>query len=513
MARRKIKMRPTREMFRLYFEGKNQSFIKRATGISHKTQKRYISYVLAANLDYDRIKTMGDDALEAIIIPCDKNRRNKSQPDWNEIHHEMQSSKAATKIKLWEEFIGSNPDGIGYSQFCDHYQKFINSRDPVLRQHYRYGEKMFLDFAGMTVPIYDPKTMEPSFYAQIFVSVLGASNYTFSCAVKDQSLVNWIDCNVRALEFYGGVTEEVVIDNLKSGVIKANKYEPLLNQTYEDFGAHYGTVIIPARPYKPQDKAKVEKGVQIVERSILFVLRKHNFFSLTELNQAIEKLLEAMNNRPLQKQKVSRKQLFEEFEKEELKPLPQDRYEIVEFKTAKVNINYHVEYEGCNYSVPYKFIGKKVEIRASSRLIRIICNNSVIASHQRRFRCGEYSTVHEHMPKKHQEYLNWSPERMVNWATTVGPHTQTLVKLMLDQKVYPTQAYKSIMGIISLAKKYDIQRVELAAYRIHSTGCPSGAYRRLKNILEKGLDKLTENEKFSVQLGIGFHENIRGTYQ
>jgi transposase len=511
MARRKINMRQIREMFRLHLEEKkSQSFIKRATGISCKTLRRYISYASAASLDYQQIKVMSDDALMTIVMPKNQNQRNKIQPDWNEIHKEMQSSKAATKFQLWDEFIKTHSNGVGYSQFCEYYRNFLKNRDPVLRQHYAYGEKSLLDFCGVTMPIYDPKTLQPSFYAQVFVSVLGASNYTFAYAAPDQSIPNWIDCNVKALEFYGGVPSEIVIDNLKAGVTKASKYGPLLNATYEDFAAHYQTTINPTRAYKPQDKAKVEKGVQSVQRSILFVLRKHKFFSLAELNEAIAKLIEVMNNRKFQKLEGTRKQLFEEFEKPKLKPLPESRYEVVDFKIATVNINYHVEYDGCHYSVPYKFIRKKVEVRATNRVIRILSNNSVIASHQRKFKRGEYITLDEHMPKKHQEYLGWNPERMTGWASTIGPHTAGLVQLMLSQKLHPTQCYRSIIGIISLAKKYGNERAELAAYRVHTTGCARGAYNRIKDILEKGLDKVTEKKDFSVQLGLGLHENIRG---
>lgn len=506
-------MRPIREMFRLHLEEeKSQNYIKNVTGISCKTIRRYIGHVSAAGFNYQQIKTMSDDALMTIIMPNNQNRRNKIQPDWNDVHKEMQSSKAATKFQLWDEFIKIHSDGIGYTQFCEHYRNFLKNRDPVLRQHYVYGEKALLDFCGMTVPIYDKETMLPSFYAQIFVSVLGASNYTFSCAARDQSIPNWIDCNIKALEFYGGVPAEMIIDNLKAGVTKTSKYEPLLNATYEDLANHYHTIIYPARVYSPRDKAKAEKGVQSVQRSILFVLRKYKFFSLAELNEAIAKLIEVMNNKKFQKLASTRKQLFDEFEKPKLQPLPASRYEVVDFKIATVNINYHVEYNGCHYSVPYKYMRKKVEIRATNKVIRILSNNSVITSHQRNFKRGEYVTLDEHMPKKHQEYLGWDPERMTAWASTIGPHTAGIVRLMLSQKLHLPQCYRSIIGIINLAKKYGNNRVELGAYRVHSTGCARGAYTRIKNILEKGLDRVTETENFSIQLGLSFHENIRGPH-
>ncbi len=375
-----------------------------------------------------------------------------------------------------------------------------------MRQEHRAGEKMFIDFAGKTMPVTDPSTGEVT-DAQIFVAVLGASNYTYAEALPSQNLPCWIGAHIRAFEYFNGVSEILIPDNLGSGVTKACRYEPDLNPVYLRLAQHYGTAIIPARPAKPKDKPKVEVGVQIVTRWIIAALRHHTFFSFGELNAKIWELLEHLNTRPFKKIKGSRRELYETLERSCLKPLPAEKYRYIGFRRPTVNIDYHVDVEKHFYSVPYQLVRKKVEAFLTADTVEVFHNNRRIVIHVRSFKEGGYTTLTEHMPKSHQKHREWTPSRIITWAEKTGPATKTLVETILTVRSHPEQGFRSCLGILSLSKKYSPERLEAAAQRtIRIRGY---SYKSVKSILATGLDRVPFEGKKEVIPPI-HHDNIRG---
>lgn len=504
-----LTMRQIFEILRLHSAGFKIADINKSAGVSHKAIRSYISKATALNISYEDIRNLPYEEVYKKFFPnYNTNGRTKIQPDWSYIHQEMQKKNVTLQL-LWDEFISQHLDGCGYSQFCVHYDEWKNKLDLSMRQTHKLGEKSFVDYAGHTIPITNQFTGEVK-PAQIFVSTLGASNYTFVYAAWTQSLADWIDCHIRMFEYFGGVTEIVVPDNLKSGVNKACRYEPEINKTYQDFAEHYGVIVIPTRARKPQDKAKVEVSVQIVERWILAALRNRTFFSLDELNKEIARLLEILNSKQFKKLLGSRKQIFEEKEKQYLRPLPKERYEICEWKKAKVNIDYHIELEGHYYSVPYKYVKQEVEICYSKKVLSVLLNNEVIAKHQRNNNeRARHSTIKEHMPQAHQEYGEWSPTRIINWAGTIGENTKVLVEEILQKKFHPAQGYRTALGIIRLEKPYGKERVENASKRAIRIGAYS--YKSMEAILKNNLDKKEiEDQRKEENKVLPQHGNIRG---
>jgi transposase len=376
----------------------------------------------------------------------------------------------------------------------------------VLRQVYRAGEKLLTDFAGDTLDVITPTTGEVT-PAYLFVAVLGASHYTYARAVADMQAARWIGLHVRALEFIGGVPEAVVCDNTATAVTKADRYEPTLHPLFADMAEHYGTVILPARAGKPRDKAPVENAVLIAERWILAALRNHLFFSVAEVNTAIEPLLDDLNDRPLQRLQVSRRVLFGHTDQPALRPLPPTRYTFEAWKTAKVAIDYHVTLDKHFYSVPYQLVGQQVEARLSPTTVEILHKGRRIASHLRSYTPG-YTTDPAHRPKSHQAHLEWTPSRMIRWAREeVGPHTAALVEGILERRKHPEQGYRSCLGLLSLARKYPRERMEAAAQRVLAANAYS--YQSVKSILAAGLDHadLPAQEPLP---SVPAHANIRG---
>jgi len=426
-------------------------------------------------------------------------------PDWATTDRELRK-KGVTLQLLWQEYKASHPEGYQYTQFCEYYRRWKSRADVVMRQRHRAGEKMFTDYAGMTVPIRNPQTGK-SKEASIFVAVLGASNYTFAWASEGEDLPSWIDAHQRALTFFGGVPEIIVPDNLKSGVHKPCRYEPTINRSYEEMAAHYGTAIIPARVRKPRDKAKAEVGVQVVERWILAALRNRTFFSLAELNRAIGELLARLNNRPFRKMPGSRQSLFEAVDRPALGPLPATPYVFARWKLARVNIDYHVEIEGHLYSVPYSLVRKQLEIRYTHNTVECFFGNKRVASHQRSFQPGGFTTDPAHMPESHRRYLQWTPSRIIRWAEKTGPDTAKLVERILASRPHPEQGFRSCLGIIRLSRAYCPDRVEAAARRALDIGAPS--YSSVKAILKNGLDQQPLLPTVPPKPRIR-HDNIRG---
>jgi len=365
---------------------------------------------------------------------------------------------------------------------------------------------MFIDFAGKGIPITDPSTGEVT-EAEIFVAVLGASNYTYAEALPSQSLPYWIRAHIRAFEYFQGVSEILVPDNLKSGVTKACRYEPDLNPVYLSLAQHYGTAIIPARPNKPKDKAKVEAGVLVVTRWITAALRNHTFFSVEELNDRIRELLERLNTRKFRKLNSNRRELFATLERPYLKPLPAERYRYIDFKRPTVNIDYHIDIEKHYYSVPYQLAGKKVEVFLSADTVEIFLSSRRIVTHQRSSQKGKYTTVTEHMPKSHQKHLEWTPSRIIHWAEQTGSATAQLIETILSTRPHPEQGFRSCLGILRLGKKYSEERLEAASSR--AVHLRAFSYKSVKSILETGFDRMPLPGQKEVIAAIQ-HDNIRG---
>jgi transposase len=378
-----------------------------------------------------------------------------------------------------------------------------------MRQVHKAGEKLFIDYCGPTVPVVDGSTGEIH-QAQVFVAVLGASNYTYAEATWSQNLPDWIASHQRAFRFFGGVSELLVPDNLRSAVTKACRYVPEPNETYQELARHYGTAILPARPYKPKDKAKAEVGVQVVERWILARLRHHTFFSLAELNQAIDELLADLNERPFQKLPGCRRSAFELLDQPTLKPLPAVPYEYAEWKQAKPGIDYHVEVEKHYYSVPHRWVGHVLNVRATATTVEVFHKGQRVASHPRAHK-GGFSTLSEHMPKAHRQHREWSPGRFLNWAKEIGPCTLEVVKRQLENRPHPEHGYRSCLGLLSHARRYSKPRLEAACERALQIHSPS--YRSVTSILKQGLDQqpLPEDEDEEVQGELPLHTNVRGS--
>lgn len=415
--------------------------------------------------------------------------------------------KRVTLQLLWYEYKQDNPEGYQYSQFCHLYRHWVNKLDVTLRQQHRAGEKLFIDYAGQTVPIIDPATGEVH-EAQIFIAALGASNYTFAEATLGQDLPSWISSHVHAFEFFGGVPYILVPDNLKAGVTNPCRYEPDINPTYQDLAEHYGTTVIPARSGKPRDKAKVESAVLVAERWILAALRNHTFFSLAELNKAIREKLSELNNRRFQKLNTTRKILYETIDKPALRPLPAQPYEYAEWKKARVNIDYHIEMDHHYYSVPYQLVREQVDIRLTSTTVEILFKNRRVAAHKRSYAPGGFTTLKDHMPKSHQRYLEWNPSRIIKWAGKNGPNTRKLVTRILQNRPHPEQGFRSALGIVRLSNHYSPERVEKASIRALAIGACS--YKSVKSILKNGLDQQPLLFEHPEEAPPPAHHNIRG---
>jgi len=470
----------------------------------------YLERALKAGISWPLAEGLGEVELEAKLfgnqLAVAETVRGRPEPDWKGIQEQLQQHRHLTLQLLWQEYRQEHPEGYRYSWFCERYQQWRRHLDVVLRQEHKAGEKMFVDWAGATIPVYDATTGEP-WPASLFVSVLGASSYTYAEATRDQQLEAWIQAHIHALEFFGGVPTLAVPDNTKTAVTRSCRYDPDLNPTYQEFAVHYGMGVVPARPYKPRDKAKVESGVQICERWIIAALRHRKFFSLPEVNQAIRELLVGLNERPFRKRDGSRASLFQTLEKPALAPLPSERFDLSQWSRATVNIDYHIAFDGNFYSAPYVLVQQVVEVRSNLTTVEIFHQGQRVASHLRSRARGQSVTQGEHRPKSHQAHLEWPPSRMVNWARSIGPHTAQLFETILQDKPHPEMGYRACLGIIRLAEQYSAQRMEAAAERaILARAC---RYQSVKSILKNSLDAvpLSSSPPGSAPLK---HDNLRG---
>jgi transposase len=503
-------VRKIKEVLRLHSLGLSQRQIAASCAVGQATVSNYLKAAQAAGLRWPDIAEWSDNqVMQAVApsVPKPDQRTHSPEPDYADIRHELQTNKHVTLQLLWEEYREKNPDGYRYSRFCDLYRRWLRRQEVVLRQEHRAGEKLFVDYAGDTIPIYSATGGETT-AAAIFVAVLGASSYTYAEATATQGLADWIGAHMRTFEFLEGVPEIVVPDNLKSGVTKACRYEPSVNRTYEEMASHYGVAVVPTRRAKPRDKAKVEAGVLIVERWILAALRKRRFFSLGEVNQVIQELLVRLNNRPFRKREGSRRILFESLDKPALRTLPAERYAYGDWETHRVNIDYHVEFDNHWYSVPYHLTQQEVEVRATATTVEVFHRGVRVSSHARSYVPHAATTVNDHRPKAHQRHLEWTPSRLVDWAKTIGPATADLFDRIMAGKRHPEQGYRSCLGILRLSKEYTTQRVEAAARR--AIALHACSYQSIKSILQCNLDSQAIEPAAAPKPPLD-HPNIRGS--
>lgn len=522
-------MRDIREIYRLRFtEQKSLAEIAIAISVGKTTVSDYLQRAKVAGLrDFAEISALDEQDLYLRLgfkkvgfkglAPVRK--PSLVMPDWANVHAEY-TKPNVTLALLWTEYKEVHGGAsYGYTQFCEHYRRWSDQLSVVMRQTHKAGEKAFVDYCE-GVWIVDPKTGDRK-QTQLFVGCLGASSYTFAEVTLTQQLPDWISSHCHMWNFFGGVTAITVPDNLKSGVKKAHRYEPLLNDTYNDMATHYGTCIVPARSRCPRDKAKVEAAVLVAQRWILAVLRNRLFTNIGEVNAAISDCLERLNNKKMRHIKKSRHEIFNELDQPALRPLPTTPYQFAEWREARVNIDYHISYDQHNYSTPYQLVHELVMVRATSTTIELYHRGKRVASHVRSYCKGRSTTLTEHMPASHRAHAEWTPSRVISWAHSLGPHTGGLVEKLIASRPHPEQGFRPALGIIRLEKKYGKARLEVACKRALELGALT--YRFVNELLknkmdhpERGydqspvpshFDEVTNEEQLSLWLGA---ENIRG---
>lgn len=502
-------MRRIREVLRLKHEcGLSNARIAAALGIAKGSVANYLAAAASARLTHSEALSLDDAALDARLHPQRYVYTQFALPDFVHIHRELRR-KGVTLQLLWEEYR-DQAQGVPYgrSRFCERYSEFRQRLRRSMRQTHIAGEKLFVDYAGPTVPIVDPITGAIS-RAHIFVAVWGASNYTYAEATASESKADWISAHVNALTFFGGAPALLVPDNPRALIRDPDRYEPLANRTYEALAEHYGCAILPARPGKPQDKAKVEAGVLLVERWILARLRHWRFHSLAELNTAIRRLLDELNGRPFQKLEGSRRSWFELLDRPALRPLPSIAFEYADFKKARVSrIDYHVEFAGHYYSVPHALVGQEVELRITRTTLEVLFRHQRVASHARSNRRGGYTTIADHMPAAHRAHREWTPARLLHWADSIGVATAGLVTHLLETKPHPEQGYRACLGLLALARKYGNARLEAGCARALALGAKTR--KSVASILAAGLDRHPNTAELFTDTVLPAHQNVRG---
>ena len=506
MPGQRLPMRKIRDVLRLRADGLSKRKIAASLSIGVTTAGEIIRRVRRAGLSWPLPENLSDEAIERLVYPptpvTAKDRR--PQPEWAAVHRELRRPGVTLQL-TWEEYREAYPDGYGYSRYCDLYRSWEQRLSPTMRQVHVAGERTFVDYGGTTLEVVDGTTGEVR-ECQLFVAVLGASSFTFAEATFSQGLFDWIGSHVRAFEFFGGVTAQTVSDNLRSGVSKACFYEPVVNRTYSEMAAHYGTAIVPARPGKPRDKAKVEVAVQVATRWIVAKLRNRRFFSLSELNAAIRELTTQLNARVTRHLGTSRRALFDEIERPALKPLPVEPYVYAEWKERKVAFDYHVEVEHHYYSVPYTLLRETVWVRVAAQTVEVFHRGNRVAVHLRASSDRRHTTIREHMPSSHRRYADWTPERIRRQAGEIGRNTAALVEIIMRERQHPEQGFRASVGIIRLAKSYGRERLEAACGRALEIGARS--YTSVNSILKSNLDAkrpaaATDGPSIA-------HSNIRG---
>jgi transposase len=504
----KISMRKVREVLRLkHALGMSERLIAEAVGVGKTAVGEYLRRARVLGLAWPLPDGMDDAELERrLFTPAGfHDGPTKPLPDCAKLHEELKR-RGVTLMLLWEEYRAEHADGYGYSRFCDLYGDWRKRITPTMRQTHVAGEKLFVDWAGDGIAVFDPIT-GAAHNTRIFVAALGASNYTYAEARWTETLPDWIGAHVNALSAIGGVPKAAVCDNLKAGITKPSRYEPGINRTYQDLADHYGFVVLPTRVRKPRDKAKVEVAVLIVERFVLAKLRNRCFFSLDELNVEVRECVAKINAKVMKKFAKSRLELLETIDRPALKELPSEPYRYAEWKRCGVAPDYHVEVDDHYYSVPFRLLRETVEARLTDTTVEVFHKGLRVASHPRSSVRNRHTTIPEHMPSSHRRYAEWTPQRMMREAAKIGPATIALVEAIMKAKPHPEQGFRSCLGIMRLVKTYGTARVEAASQRGNDIGATT--YGSIASILKTGLDKAYANSKAPDGPPIR-HANIRG---
>jgi transposase len=512
MPRERTDMRKIRDIVRLHFDCKmSANQIAKHLGAARSVVQECLRRVKSEGLTCPLSDELDDFQLERLLYGSPKAPDSLGQPDWSCIHQELRK-KGVTRELLWLEYKEAEKAKditvLSYQQFCRLYKGWAKKLNLVMRQEHEAGEKLFVDYAGPTISVVDAETGEVK-QAQLFVAVLGASNYTYAEAAWSQNIESWNASHIRTFQFLGGVPDLLVPDNLKSAVTKADRFEPQLNERYHQMARHYRTAIFPARAAKPRDKASAEKGVQFAETWIIAVLRKTTFFTLSELNSAIAQLLEQLNNKPFQKLSGSRKTWFENVDRPALKPLPHTAFEDAGWLKTTVGNDYHINIEQHYYSVPYSLVGQEIEARITANTVEILHAGKRITSHKVNHNKNKKTTKREHRPPSHQYMDDWTPERITNWANKIGPATLYLVQSIIKNADHPKIGLRACLGLLSLQKEFTAQRLEVACTR--ATTFPHWSVSSIRSLLKSGLDKQTIQLPIP-NLSITHHENIRGAH-
>lgn len=505
-------MRHVRDVIRMKSAGMPSREIARRIGAAPSTVRLTVRRFEAAGLTWPLPDDMTDAVLEARLFAGAgsgnrQGHRRLAEPDWAAVHRDLKRKHVTLSI-VWEEYIAAEPGGYRYSRFCELYRAWEGRLSVTMRQSHAAGDKLFVDYAGDGVPVVIDRLTGERGNAQIFVAVLVASNFTYAQATWTQGLADWISAHAGAFAAIDGVPALLVPDNTKVAVIKACLYDPQINRSYAEMAAHYGTSVLPARPRRPRDKAKVEQAVLVVERWLLGRFRNRIFYSLAEVNTAIGEVLERLNEeRPIRRLGATRRQLLEEIDRPALKALPASPYVFAEWRIRRVSLDYHVEVEAHYYSVPYRFARAEVEVRFTARTVEIFHRGERIAAHQRMSGNHKHTTVPEHMASSHRRYAGWTIERIRKDATSIGPATAALCNLILEQRSHPEQGFRACLGIIRLAGSYGRERLEAAATRAIDIGART--YGSVKSILANNLDRRPATKRSADEAPI-LHSNIRG---
>ncbi len=511
MAKQRQTMRRIREILRLKLDcGLSNRDSARSAGSSPASVSDMLKRAREARLTtWAEVEALDEERLEAMLYtkPYTPNaERPRPDPLW--IHSERQKRKGVTLELLHLEYLEAHSDGLQYTAFCDEYRRWLRKRKLSMRQVHRAGEKMFVDYSGAKAEVVDRRTGEIR-EAEIFVAVLGASSYSYAEATWTQALPDWAMSHVRA-NFFGGVAEVWVPDQLRSAVSGPHAYDPEINPTYHELAEHYGALVIPARPKKPKDKAKAEVAVQVVQRRVLARIRNEVFFSLAELNARIRSLVEQLNDRPMRDYGgQTRRERFEQLDRPALEPLPQHRYVYAEWRKAKVNIDYHVDVGRHLYSVPHALVGERLDVRVSADTVEVFHKRRRVASHRRSREVGKFTTVKAHMPAAHRAHADWSPSRLINWGKSIGPATGEFISEILHTRRHPEQGYRACLGTLRLAKRYGKPRLEAACARALLTNIRR--VRQIEAILKSGADRLgSTGVTESPDAPAIEHDNVRG---
>jgi len=497
-------MKKIRELVRLRLD--RQASVRQiaaACNIGRTTVSDYLSRLEASGLTWPAAGELGEDELMAALFPPERAPQTRPHPDWAEVRREL-SRKGVTLKLLWLEYLRAQPEGYSYSRFARLYRRWASTMDLRMLQPHKAGEKLFVDWAGQTLNIVDAKTGQVR-EAHVFVAAMGSSQYVFARLYESEQLKWWLAGHVEAFEFLGALPEIVVPDNLKTGVEKACRYEPALNPSYADLAQFYGVAVVPARVRKPRDKAKVENAVQQVERWALAPLRDRMFFSLAEADEALQQELATLNEKVMKGPNASRRELFEAEDRPAMRPLPPERYSYAEWKRAKVAPDYHIEVDGHLYSAPFTLVGQQVDVRISLGTVELFSSGKRVASHMRSISRRGFTTDESHMPEHHKRSARWTPERMVRWASAIGPQTGAFAGALLSGKLHPEYGYRMVMGVMSLEKRFGPERLELACAKALALGALS--YKSVKSLLEKNLEGAPVQESL---LPLPSHDNIRG---